>query len=34
MAGLQKVKPGDPVIATPYDKPVSTAELASLNPAS
>jgi multidrug efflux system membrane fusion protein len=34
VSGLQKVKPGDPVIATPSAQILSTAELATLNPAS
>jgi multidrug efflux system membrane fusion protein len=34
VSGLQKVKPGDPVIAAASAEPISTAELASLNPAS
>ncbi|MDB5459789.1 MAG: efflux transporter, family, subunit [Caulobacteraceae bacterium] len=34
VSGLQKVKPGDPVTPTLSAQPVSTAELASLNPAS
>ena len=34
VSGLQKVKPGDQVKATPYERPINTAELASLEPAS
>jgi multidrug efflux system membrane fusion protein len=34
VSGLQKVKPGDPVTATASAAPISTAELATLNPAS
>ena len=34
VSGLQKVKPGDAVTPSQSDKPVSTAELASLNPTS
>jgi multidrug efflux system membrane fusion protein len=34
VSGLQKVKPGDPVVATTSAAPISTAELATLNPAS
>lgn len=34
VSGLQKVKPGDLVKATPYAHPIATAELASLEPAS
>ena len=34
VSGLQKVRPGDPVTPSAYGKPVSTAELASLEPSS
>jgi multidrug efflux system membrane fusion protein len=34
VSGLQKVKPGDPVTPIPSAKPITTAELASLDPAS
>ena len=34
VSGLQKVRPGDPVTATLSAEPISTAELATLNPAS
>ncbi len=34
VSGLQKVKPGDPVTPSPSAKPITTAELATLDPAS
>jgi RND family efflux transporter MFP subunit len=34
VSGLQKVKPGDPVTPVPSAKPISTAELSTLTPAS
>jgi multidrug efflux system membrane fusion protein len=34
VSGLQKVKPGDPVTPMPSAKPITTAELATLDPAS
>jgi multidrug efflux system membrane fusion protein len=34
VSGLQKVKPGDPVTPVQSAKPISTAQLATLDPAS